>query len=199
MPKNPTKDYYNSHAEKWVEKKFHSFYHEKEFRLFRSMLKKGDRVLDIGCANGIHVPLFLGIGHELKYEGIDISTSFLKLAKAHYPQLRFSQADLLDEQSLPRKKYDGFWAAAVLMHIPLSSWPLMLANIQKHMKPGAIGYITVPQERFSNHETDPRHFEIFTVQSFKKQIGANAWKVLKTGKKGSTASSDWLWFLVQLP
>ncbi|MES2668559.1 MAG: class I SAM-dependent methyltransferase [Patescibacteria group bacterium] len=196
---NPTKDYYNVNAEKWVEKKFHSFYHEKEFRLFRSKLKKGDRVLDIGCANGIHVPLFLGIGHELKYEGIDISNSFLKMAKSRYPQLSFVQTDLLDEKSFPRKKYDGFWAGAVLMHIPLDSWPQMLANIQNHMKSGAIGYISVPQERFANHESDTRHFEIFTVESFKKQIGINGWKVLQTGKKESTAATDWLWFLVQLP
>lgn len=75
----------------------------------------------------------------------------------------------------------------------------MLQNVQKHMRSGAVGYITVPQERFANHETDPRHFEIFTVASFKKQISANGWKVLKTGRKKSTAATDWLWFLVKLP
>lgn len=69
MSKNPTKEYYNKNAEKWAEKKFHSFYHEKEFRMFCSYFNTGDRILDIGCANGIHVPLFLGIGRDIKYEG----------------------------------------------------------------------------------------------------------------------------------
>ncbi len=197
--KNPTKDYYNTHADQWTATKNNSFFHEKEFRLFRSKLAKGDRVLDIGCAHGIHVPLFLGIGRELKYEGMDISTSFLKLARSRYPQMAFHQGDVLDESTFPRKKFDAFWAAAVLMHIPLERWPQMLTNIQKHMKPGAIGYITVPQERFANHETDPRHFEIFTVESFKKQIASGGWKVLKTGGKESNTPRDWMWFLVQLP
>lgn len=201
MPKkaNPTKDYYNVNAEKWAARKNNSFYHEKEFRLFASKFKKGDRILDIGCAYGIHVPLFLGIGRNLKYEGIDISSSFLELAEARYPQLSFKQADLLDEKTFPKKKYDGFWAGAVLMHIPLPEWPSMLTNIQKHMKPGAIGYVTVPQDRFADPKSDPRHFEIFTPSSFKKQIAANGWKVLKSGKKGTTHTNDWLWFLVQLP
>lgn len=201
MPKkkNPTQDYYNKNAEKWAAQKNHSFFHEKEFRIFASKFKKGASILDIGCAYGIHVPLFLGIGRGLKYEGVDTSISFLKLARSRYPQIKFQQADVLSEKTFPRKKYDGFWAAAVLMHIPLKEWPQMLANIQKHMKPGAVGYITVPQERFPNHESDPRHFEIFTVESFKKQIGMNGWKVLKKGKKDATNTAEWLWFLVQLP
>ncbi len=198
-PRNATKDYYNTHAEKWAAQKNNSFYHEKEFRLFNSKLKKGARILDIGCAYGIHVPHFLGIGRDLKYEGLDISSSFLKMARSRYPQFEFNQVDIVEEKSFPRRKFDGFWAVAVLMHVPLDRWPRMLENIQKHMKPGAIGYITVPQERFANHETDPRHFEIFTVESFKKQIETLGWKVLKTGKKESTATTGWLWFLVQLP
>lgn len=197
--KNPTKEYYEQHAGKWAEKKFHSFYHEKEFRIFASKFKKGSKVLDIGCANGIHVPLFLGIGRELKYEGIDISSSFLKMARARYPQLSFHQGDVLDEKSFPRKKYDGFWASAVLMHVPMEDWPRMIASVSKHMHPGAIGYITVPQERFADHETDPRHFEIFTPSSFKKELGKYGWRILKTGKKESTSVTDWLWFIVQLP
>lgn len=201
MPKssNPTKDFYNANAAKWAAQKNNSFYHEAEFKTFLSKLKKGNQILDIGSAYGIHVPLFLGIGRNLKYEGADISSSFLKMAKVRYPQLKFTQTDLLDEKSFPRKKFDGFWAAAVLMHIPLSKWPLMLANIEKHMKPGAIGYITVPQERFANSESDPRHFEIFDKEKFKGLISTRKWKVLKSGYKGSTATNDWLWFLVQLP
>lgn len=197
--KNLTKDFYDADAATWAAQKTNSFYHEKEFRLFVSKFSKGDKILDIGCAYGIHVPLFLGIGRNLKYEGVDISVSFLKMAKARYPQLSFKQTDLLNEKSFPRKKYDGFWAGAVLMHIPLPQWPRMLTNIQKHMKSGAVGYITVPQERFAKHESDTRHFEIFDRERFKKQISAHGWKVLKSGEKGVTNTNNWLWFLVQLP
>jgi SAM-dependent methyltransferase len=195
---NPTKDFYNANAAKWAAQKNNSFYHEAEFKTFVSKFKKGSQILDVGCAYGIHVPLFLGIGRDLKYEGVDISASFLKMAKSRYPQLTFQETDVLDEKSFPGKKYDGFWAAAVLMHIPLSKWPLMLENIEKHMKSGAVGYITVPKERFST-AADPRHFEIFSTTKFKEILGSRKWKVLKSGHKDSTATNDWLWFLIQLP
>lgn len=197
--KNHTKDFYNRHAEAWAREKTNSFFHEREFRVFRSYLKKGARVLDIGCASGIHVPLFLGIGRDLKYEGLDISTSFLKIAQRRYPQLSFREGDVTDTRTLPRAKYDGFWAAAVLMHVPEEHWPDMLANIERMMRPGAIGYITVPRDRFVDPKADPRHFSIFDKAKFRKVVGARGWRVLKSGGKVLTKNNEWLWFLVQLP
>jgi hypothetical protein len=85
------------------------------------------------------------------------------------------------------------------MHIPLEHWPEMLSNIEGMMKPGAIGYVTVPQERFADSEADPRHFEIFDTERFTSLVGTRGWKVLETGAKGATDTNDWLWFLVQLP
>ena len=65
-----------------------------QFRKFIKFFKKNDSILDIGCANAIHVPLFLGIGRKLKYEGIDTSYKFLKMARSRYPQLSFRYGDI---------------------------------------------------------------------------------------------------------
>ncbi len=88
------KAYYDKHAESWTLRKSDSFFQEIPFRKFEKYLKKGDSVLDIGCAGGIHVPLFLGIGRKLKYAGIDISKSMIKIAKSRYPQLSFIVGDI---------------------------------------------------------------------------------------------------------
>lgn len=91
-------EYYDKNAEWWASKKTNSFFHEEGFRKFHALLKDGDTVLDIGCAYGIHVPLFLGIGRNLKYEGFDISEKMIKIARSHYPQLQFSIADILSPE-----------------------------------------------------------------------------------------------------
>lgn len=109
------------------------------------------------------------------------------------------EGDVSNAETLPKEKFDGFWAVAVLMHIPEDQWDQMLMNIQKIMKPGAIGYLTVPQERFGNSEADPRHFTIFTPDLFKSTVNARGWKILESGYKGATNTNDWLWFMVQLP
>lgn len=197
-----TKKYYDQKASLWSSRKTNSFHHQKQFEFFVSQLPERARILDIGCASGIHVPLFLGIGRHLKYHGIDISNSFLKIARSRYPQLTFEQANVLDRTSLPQKKFGGFWAGAVLMHIPLEDWPTMFKNIESIMKPGAIGYITLPVAHPSgpNVKDDPRHFTLLNVHEQKAQLRARSWDILKSGTlDGTSTKAVWRWYVVQLP
>jgi len=165
------------------------------------LLPKRARVLDLGAASGIHVPLFLGIGRDLRYTGIDISRIFLKIAQARYPQLDFAYGDILDLKTLPKKKFDAFWIAAVLQHVPLEEWPTALSNLEKLMRRGGIGYVTVPEGR-PNLETneDQRYFELFDDKKFRATIALHKWKVVKSGElRGKPGQAIWRWYIVRLP
>lgn len=195
-----TKKVYNALANIWSQRKTNSFFHEKQFRIFESKLKKGDRVADIGCANGIHVPLFLGIGNKLKYEGFDFSKSMLKIATSRYPNLKFNYLDISDQTTLPNKKYDAFWASAVLMHIPVDEWGKMFSNLESMHKSKSIGYITIPEQKpHTRSDKDQRHFTLMTGKEFSQYIKARSWKVLKSGPIVGTNNVPWNWFIVQLP
>ncbi|MCL5435558.1 MAG: class I SAM-dependent methyltransferase [Patescibacteria group bacterium] len=91
-----TGNFYDQKAKVWCQYVADSFWYEKQFRDFVSYFRPGARVLDIGCAWGIHIPLFLGVGSKLKYEGLDISRGMLKTARAHFPQMTFHRADVFD-------------------------------------------------------------------------------------------------------
>lgn len=199
---NPTKSYYDKKAGLWMARKTDSFHHEKQFTAFAALLHKGDTVIDIGCAGGIHVPLFLGIGRHLKYLGVDISQSFLKVAQRRYPQLTFLQADIADRTTLPKKKFSGFIAAAVLMHVPLDAWDTMFENIEHITKSGAIGYISLPVAHPSGRQAaeDPRHFTLLDNKAQRAQLTKRGWKILKSGSiDGTTTPGVWRWYIVQLP
>lgn len=200
--KNPTKEYYEKNSENWTQKKTNSFHNEKAFTIFNSLLKDKARVIDIGSAWGIHVPLFLGIGRKLRYEGMDIANSFLKVARRRYPQLTFYQADIAEAKTLPNKKYDAFWAGAVLMHIPFAEWEQMFKNIERLTKKGAIGYFSLPIEHPSgdNAKTDSRHFTLLSEKEQKEIIRKQGWKIIKNGTMdGFTKTGIWKWYIVQLP
>jgi len=197
--KNPTRDFYNKHAKEWAAQKTDAFYNEPEFRKFIQYFRTGAKILDIGCANGLQVPLFVGIGNKLRYEGLDVSHALLKIARRRYPEHSFLEADIQEKHSLPHKKYDGFWAASVLMHVPLSEWPQMMENVEAIMHRGAVGYITLPQKRISRRKNDVRHFTLFTPTQFKTAISKRRWKILKKGLKLKTERSMWNWFIVKLP
>lgn len=192
------KEYYDKNAEKWTSKKTDSFHHELPFRKFEKLLKKGNRVLDIGCAYGIHVPLFLGIGRKLKYEGIDISKSMIKIAKSRYPQLPFSVADIAGYK--PKKKFDAFWASAILMHIPEDERDEVLSSLEHILKPGAVGYLTLPVIRPNpENENDQRHFTLYSKDEFSKLAKSRKWKILSSGNlEGSAGNLTWNWFLIKI-
>ncbi len=193
------KDYYNKNAHIWTSKKINSFYHEGPFRKFEKLLKAGDRVLDIGCANAIHVPLFLGIGKKLKYVGIDLSKQMVKMAQSRYPQLKFSVADI--SKYKPVKKFDAFWAAAILMHIPENQIDEVLQNITRIIKPKAYGYVTLPTRRPNEeNDSDKRHFTLYTKEKFKKLVSGYGWKIISSETlPEKDREPTWVGYIVRFP
>ena len=193
--------FYNRNARGWSEFHTSSFHHEPQFRRFIRYFQTGDTILDIGCANGIHVPLFLGIGRHLRYTGMDISRALVTIARTHYPQVSFQVANIADRRTLPRRKFDGFWAAAVLMHVPEAEWPVTFGNIERLIRRGGVGYLTLPRRRPNPpSRRDRRHFTLMPTAGILRCFRGRGWQVLVRGVlHGTTIASNWRWFIVRLP
>lgn len=190
------KKYYESNAEKWTDQKTNSFFHEKQFLLFRSLLKKGNSVIDIGCAWGIHLPLFMGMGYDLRYTGFDFSKKMISIANRRFPNQTFVTGDITDKSTLPHKKYDAFWMGAILMHIPPQDWNVVFSNLDGLTKPGAIGYISFPYKAGDNQQ-DMRHFTFFSENEIKAEIKKYGWRVVRSGKIDGSARHFWNWFIIK--
>ncbi len=197
-----TRAYYEKHADIWARTHADSFHDEKEFRVLMQYLPPKASVIDIGCASGTLVPLFLGIGRGLKYHGIDIAKKFIKIAMQRYPQLSFTEGNIADYSTLPKKKFDAFLARSIIMHLPFSEWDTACGNIEKITKPGAHGYLVLPEQRPPSitPQNDPRHF---TLLSEKEQIAYmknRGWKILKKFKHAAGPyKAQWIGYIVQLP
>lgn len=195
-----TKESYNKTAELWSKTGTNSFAYEGPSKEFFRKIKAGGKVIEIGCANGINVPLFLGIGRHLRYEGYDFSRELLKIAKRRYPQLPFGYLDIADSKTLPKKKFDSFYAAAVFMHVPKEKWDDMFRNVEKLIKPKGYGFITMPEQRpLKKSELDQRYFELMTGSEFSACVQSRGWKVVKHGARSGVNNVPWNWFIVRLP
>ncbi len=191
------KSFYDKNAQSWVSFKTNSFYHEKPFRLFEKLLKKDSTVLDIGCAGGIHLPLFLGIGDKLKYEGIDVSKKMIEIARARYPRNKFHVSGIEDFNS--NKKFDAFWAAAILMHFNKNEITSVFKNMHSITKNKAIGYLTLPNKRPNEESlTDKRLFSIYTKKEISEILKNSGWSILYSGKNPDPRPGfAWSWYIVQ--
>ena len=199
MKKSATHQYYDTRAKWWAATKTDSFYQEEPFRKLRGLLKEGDAVLDIGCAGGIHVPLFLGIGRDLVYRGIDISEEMVGIAASRYPQLPFAVTDLMSY--VPEKKVHAIWAAAVLMHVPAADAGTMFSHLEAITRSGGYAYITLPSRRPTpKSDTDKRHFTLYSKKKIESIAKERGWEILWfKSMLGSSGKLTWNGFIVKFP
>lgn len=114
----------------------------EEFDTFLKYIKKGDRVLDLGCGNG-RLNKFLEEESKVEYLGIDNSNELLKAAKKNNPKAKFKKGDLLE---IPEKDQssDIIACIAAFHHIPTKKLRnKALEEMRRVLKKDGILIITV--------------------------------------------------------
>ncbi|MCD6115360.1 methyltransferase domain-containing protein [bacterium] len=105
------------------------------------LIKPGERILDIGCANGRFCELVFQ--RRAKYWGIDVSEKMISIARRRYPKAKFFVSDFL---SFPFGKnfFDKVYCLSVFHHIPSKKFRIkFLQEIKRVLKPGGIVILTI--------------------------------------------------------
>ncbi len=107
--------------------------HINYHRFFIENLKPGERILDIGCGNGLMDYNIVTRTAGAKVVGIDKNRENIEFAKAHYRHgnLRFVQGNALEE--LPNEKFDVVVLSNVLEHF--EQRVKFLKNVVKKTRP----------------------------------------------------------------
>lgn len=109
--------------------------------LIKKHIKKGDRVLDLGCGNGRLYNTI--VSEKIDYIGIDFSEELIKIARKKYPEGEFMVADSLN---LPfsDNHFDKIYSIAVLHHIPSKKLRLRgMEEIKRTLKSEGFLILTV--------------------------------------------------------
>lgn len=77
-------------------------------------IKKDDRVLDLGCANGRFLEV---IGENVNYLGLDNSVKLIEYAKKNYKK-EFRVLDILELEKIKEDDFDYIFSWATFHHIP---------------------------------------------------------------------------------
>ncbi len=115
-----------------------------EFLYFLKIIRKGGRVLDVGCAGGRDCGALTKKG--FKAVGIDLVDVFLKEAKRLTPKAKFVRMDLLNLK-FPANYFDAIWANAVLHHFNKKDLPAIFKDFYRVLRPGGKLYIQTKQGR----------------------------------------------------
>ncbi len=113
-----------------------------ELKNLNQYVKKGDKVLDLGCGNG---RLFQAFNKDINYTGVDLSKELINIAKQKYDSenIKFITTNALN---LPFEKdyFDIVFSIAMLHHIPSKNLRnKFLKQVKKVLKPDSLFIVSV--------------------------------------------------------
>ncbi len=128
-----TKENYNLTAEEYTRTRA---FIPKDIQSLADYAKKGDKILDSGCASG----RLYGVLKEKKvdYFGVDISERLIEIAKKNYPEGNFQIANTLSI-SFTDNFFDKIYSISVIHNIPSKDFQLQyLKESKRILKPGGL-------------------------------------------------------------
>ncbi len=183
---------YDDMAQTWSANHSTTRFWGLEMDRFQSYLPQG-RVLEIGCGGGRDAQELIALGY--RYVGIDISAGFLTQARLNNPLalfLRMSAYDLAFKEN----SFAGFWASAVLLHLPKNRVRQALEELHRVTRPKGVGFISV-KEGQGEGLIDQRFFAFYSQEEFASLLKTNGFGILKQDIKKMSEKTTWLTFLVE--
>jgi ubiquinone/menaquinone biosynthesis C-methylase UbiE len=194
-----TKQYYDSSANTWTSSHNTTGFWQEEMSVFNTLLPVGN-ILEVGSGGGRDAEDLIELGYE--YVGTDISTGLLSVARKRLPGVEFVEQSIY-ELSLPQAPFDGFWASAVLLHIPRSRIDESLTSIRRVIKDKAIGFIAIKDgvgEEMEIADKNPELKRLFTYWSkedFTEKLQANNFDVVDYMYRPISERTKWHGFFVE--
>lgn len=188
---------YRRLAKKWASSHDQSDFWKEELEKFYTLLPKGS-VLEIGCGGGRDAEHLIKHGYD--YTGTDIVYEFVDLCNKRFPNSSFHTASIEEVAEKFPEYFDGFWASAVLLHIPKSKLPESIRQIANTLKPGGVGFVSVKkgdgEKLEAREEGDERFFSYFQLEEITEFLRAENIEVLANHEK-QTGNTTWLCLYVR--
>jgi len=190
---------YQTTAQQWAGKHATAGFWREEMKIFQRFLPVG-KILEVGSGGGRDAKELIAFGYE--YTGTDISSNFVEVARRKNPGATFLVQSVYDLEFSEDAQFDGFWASAVLLHIPKTKIGKALQRIRKCVKGGGIGFISLKQGEGERLEADSlkngRFFSYYTGKEFHEVLLKNGFEVVQMKVHPTSEKTTWLCFFVRV-
>lgn len=127
-------------------------------------LRRGDRLLDVGCGQGVALALFRQ--HGIGAIGVTMGEDY-RVCRAAGFEVREMDFSFLDFEDA---SFDFVWCRHALEH---SVFPLFtLHELRRVLKPGGRAYVEVPAaDTVVGHENNPNHYSVLGLTMWLSLFG----------------------------
>lgn len=153
---------------------------------FLKFLKKGNKILDIGCGTGSLTNYFFKKG--IIVEGIDLSTKMIEIAKGNYPKIPFRKIDIR-KMNYRENSFDGVWAAYSLFHVNKKEFLKAVKKIRDILKSNGIFGLVMQEGEGETKMEDPFlpgeyiYFWLYSQKELRDILQKNGFRVLTYDSK----------------
>ncbi len=127
-------EYYNKNADSFFTGSVNADMAEDR-EAFLAYVPDGGKILDAGCGSGRDSKAFLDAGYDVV--AFDASRE-MRIRASEY--IGREVLDLRFEDISFEKEFDGIWASASLLHVPVEELPEVMGRMRKALKPGGVMY-----------------------------------------------------------
>jgi ubiquinone/menaquinone biosynthesis C-methylase UbiE len=190
---------YDQNASAWAGSRNQKGVWGDEKKKFFSYLPTG-RIIEVGSGGGRDAKEFIEHGYD--YTGTDISKGLLEEARKNNPGVPFTLQSVY-ELDFPDESFDGFWASAVLLHMPKDRIDEAIQSLRRVLKTQGIGFISLKKgdgEKFVEGDhvgiTYKRFFSFYQAPEFTEILKRNHFEILET-YEFDHSNKKWLAFFVK--
>lgn len=178
-----TKRYYDDNAQIYAESTL-QLSMDQSIELFSTHLRRGDRVIDLGCGSGRDLREFMSRG--FCPFGFDLSYALGQIA-AKYSECPIIVGDL---RALPfgSGSFNGAWASASLHHLQRNDVPTALTEILRVLHVGGVFFSSVKCGDGESIDSNGRWFSYFQPEEWVSQLERVGFCV-EESKESSQSSS----------
>lgn len=169
-----TEEFYEARAEEYAARTGHLSM-ASLYAPFLELVPPGGHILDAGCGPGRDAAEFARRGYQVT--ACDGSARMVELTRrrtgVHAIQARFQDFQF-------HRQFDGIWACASLLHVPLPELDDALARLRNAMKVGGAGFVSFKRGEGERIE-EGRRFIDFTPESLSARLrGISGLAVIRT-------------------
>ncbi|CAN5199518.1 hypothetical protein BH09PAT2_BH09PAT2_03230 [soil metagenome] len=190
---------YDQNATVWADSRNKQGVWGNEKNKFHQYLSHG-KIIEIGSGGGRDAKDLIALGYD--YIGTDISNGLLEVAKKNNPGVSFFLQSVYELDFNP-DSFDGFWASAVLLHMPKDRIDEALNSIKRILKSGAIGFISLKKgdgEKLVEGDhvgiEYKRFFSFYQKNEFTQILKNNDFEILES-YEFDHSDKKWLAFFVK--
>ncbi len=183
---------YNDTVEDYI--KFTDGLHQfNESDLFVSHLSKNSIILDLGCAYGRDVAVFLKKGFRVV--GIDLSKKMIESAKERVVDGQFYIMDV-KKLKFEDNFFDGVWGSKIFLHLSKKDVKKSLQETHRVLKPNGIFFLSVKMGKGEKMLADIRYggkkkfWSFFQKEEIEREVINAGFKIIKSELKKEKIAYD---------